>query len=182
MATKKFFFVLGSFFLKDGSEIRFWEEKWLGNATLREQYPALHSIIRHKGDTIAKVMETSPPTVAFRRDLSGQRLVAWNALLQRLANIHLQTRHDQFRWNLHENDKFSVASMYNALILPDVPIDKISNNKLWKLKILLRIKVFGWYLRKGVVLTKDNLAKQNWHGSKKCVFYHQDKTIKHLFF
>jgi hypothetical protein len=72
--------------------------------------------------------------------------------------------------------------MYNALILPDVPIDKISNNKLWKLKILLRIKVFGWYLHKGVVLTKDNLAKQNLHGSKKCVFCHQDETIKHLFF
>jgi hypothetical protein len=23
----------------------------------------------------------------------------------------------------------------------------------------LRIKVFGWYLREGVVITKDNLAK-----------------------
>jgi hypothetical protein len=31
--------------------------------------------------------------------------------------------------------------------------------------------------RKGVVLTKDNLIEQNWHGSKKCVFC-QDKTIK----
>jgi hypothetical protein len=72
--------------------------------------------------------------------------------------------------------------MYNALILPDVPIDKVYNNKLWKLKIPLRIKVFGWYLRKGVVLTKDNLAKRNWHGSKKYVFCHQDETIKHLFF
>jgi hypothetical protein len=81
MATKKFFFGLGSVFLKDGSKIRFWEDKWLGNATLREQYLALHSIVRHKGDIIVKVMETSPPTVAFRRDLSGQRLVAWNALL-----------------------------------------------------------------------------------------------------
>jgi hypothetical protein len=30
--------------------------------------------------------------------------------------------------------------MYNALILPDVPIDKISNNKLWKLKILLQMR------------------------------------------
>jgi hypothetical protein len=72
--------------------------------------------------------------------------------------------------------------MYNALIFPNVSINKISNNKLWKLKIPLRIKVFGWYLRKGVVLTKDNHAKRNWHGSKKCVFYHQDETIKHLFF
>jgi hypothetical protein len=63
-----------------------------------------------------------------------------------------------------------------------VSIDKINNNKLWKLKISLRVKVFGWYLRKGVILTKYNLAKRNWHGSKKCVFCHQDETIKHLFF
>jgi hypothetical protein len=68
MATKKFFFGLGTFSIKDGSEIRFWEDKWNGNATLREQYPALYSIVRHKGDTIAKVMETSPPNVTFRRD------------------------------------------------------------------------------------------------------------------
>jgi hypothetical protein len=97
--------------------------------------------------------------VTFGRDLSGQRLVDWNALLHRLANIQLQDGHDEFRWNLHENGKISVASMYNALILPNVPIDKISNEKLWKLKLPLRIKIFGWYLRKGVVLTKDNLAK-----------------------
>jgi hypothetical protein len=99
--------------------------------------------VRHKGDTIAKVLETSPLAVTFRRDLSGQRLVAWNALLQRLANIQLQDGHDEFRSNLHGNGKFLVASMYNALILPDVPINKLSNNKLWKLMIPLRIKVFG---------------------------------------
>jgi hypothetical protein len=129
MATKKSFFCLGSFSIKDGSEIRFWEDRWLGATTLREQYPVLYNIVRHKGDTIAKVLETSPPNVAFRRDLSGQRLVSWNALLLHLANIHLQTGHDEFRWNLHENGKFLVASMYNALIHPELPIDKINNNK-----------------------------------------------------
>jgi hypothetical protein len=86
--------------------------------------------VHHKGDTIAKVIETSPPTVAFRRDFSEQRLIAWNALLLCLANIQLQTGHDKFRWNLYENGKFSVAYIYNALILPDVLVDKISNNKL----------------------------------------------------
>jgi hypothetical protein len=161
MATN-FFFRLGSFFIKDGSEIRFLLDRWLGNTTLHEQYPTLYNIVCHKDDTIAKVMEDSPPNVTFRRDLSRQRLVSWNALVERLADIHLQFRHDEFRWNLHENGKFSVASMYNALIQPDMSIDKISHNKLWKLKISLRIKILGWYLRKGVVLTKDNLAKWNW--------------------
>jgi hypothetical protein len=148
MATKKFFFSLGTFSIKDEFEIRFWKDRWLGATSLHEQYPALYNIVRYKGDTIAKVLETSPPNVSFRRDLLGQRLVSWNALLLRLANIHLQPRHDEFRWNLHENGKFSVASMYNDLIQPDIPFDKVNNNRLWKLKIPLQIKVFGWYLRK----------------------------------
>jgi hypothetical protein len=121
------------------------------------------------------------PAVTFRRDLFRQRLIDWNALLQRLANIQLQDGYDEFRWNLHDNGKFSVAFMYNALILPDVPIDTISNDKLWKLKIPLRIKVFGWYLRKGVVLTKDNLAKRNWHGSKKLLFVIKMKQLNTYF-
>ena len=35
MVAKKHFFRLGSFAIKDGSEIRFWEDIWLGNASLR---------------------------------------------------------------------------------------------------------------------------------------------------
>jgi hypothetical protein len=163
-------------------EIWFWEDKWLGNATLREQYPALYSIVRHRGDTIAKVIDNSPPLAKFRRDLSGQRLVVGMPYFSvwQTSNYKMDTMNSVGTYMKMEF--FLVASMYNALILPDVPIDKVSNDKLWKLKILLRIKVFGWYLRKGVVLTKDNIAKRNWHGSKKCVFCHQDETIKHLFF
>ena len=50
------------------------------------------------------------------------------------------------------------------------------------MKIPLKTKVFAWYLRHGVILTKDNLGKRNWYGSKKCVFCHHDETIQHLFF
>lgn len=39
-----------------------------------------------------------------------------------------------------------------------------------------------WYLRRGVVLSKDNLARRNWHGNKSCSFCSHNDTIKHLFF
>jgi hypothetical protein len=61
-------------------------------------------------------MATSHPDVTFRRDLLGQRLVAWNVFLQRLASVQLSPGPDEFRWNLHKNGEFSVDSMYNALI------------------------------------------------------------------
>ena len=67
MAMKKFFFPLGSFSSKDGSEIRFWEDRCLGATPLREQYPALFNIVlgRHKSDTLAQVLVDNHPIVTF---------------------------------------------------------------------------------------------------------------------
>jgi hypothetical protein len=70
--------------------------------------------------------------------------------------------------------------MYNLLISSDLPV--LDNKKIWKMKITLKNKFFAWYLHRGVILTKDNLIKRNWHGSKSCVFCSHDETIKHLFF
>ena len=39
-----------------------------------------------------------------------------------------------------------------------------------------------WFLHKKVILTKDNLSRRNWQGSKTCCFCDQDETIQHLFF
>jgi hypothetical protein len=111
MAAKNQFFRLGKFSIKDGSKIRFWEDKRLGTIIVREQYPALYNIVLQKGDTIAKVLESSPLNVTFGIDLSGQRLVSWNALVQCLVDVHLQEGPDEFRWNLHENGKF-LCSFY----------------------------------------------------------------------
>ena len=36
--------------------------------------------------------------------------------------------------------------------------------------------------KKGVILTKDNLAKRNWKGDTKCCFCSSSETIQHLFF
>jgi hypothetical protein len=121
-----------------GSQIRFWENSWLGNGPLREQYPALYSIVCHKSDTIALVMATSPPNVTFECHLIGPRLVAWNALLLRLESIQLTIGPDEFRWNLHPNGNFSVRSLYNAIIQSDIPVD--GNKKIWKMKIPLKLR------------------------------------------
>ena len=94
--------------------------------------------------------------------------------------IQLSTGSDEFRWTLTNNERFSVDSMYRALIQYEVPVD--GHEKLWKMKMPLKIKIFSWYARRGVILTKDNLVKRNWKGCSKCVFCPHNETIKHLFF
>jgi hypothetical protein len=51
----------------------------------------------------------------------------------------------------------------------------------WWVKLPLKIKIFLWFLKKGVILTKDNLAKRNWQGSKYCCFCSNFETIQHMF-
>ena len=119
----------------------------------------MYNIVRHKGDTIASVMESSPPNVMFRRDLHGVRLVSWNALLRRLELIHLTAGRDVFRWKLHENGIFSVSSMYNALIQPKLLVD--NNRKIWKMKIPLKTKKIAWYLRREKVSHSQPLMKDS---------------------
>ena len=59
----------------------------------------------------------------------------------------------------------------------------IERNKIiWKLKMPLKIKIFMWYLLKGIVLTKDNLTRRNWNGSLRCCFCMKNESIHHLFF
>ena len=65
--------------------------------------------------------------------------------------------------------------MYKALIQSNMPVD--SHKKLWKMKMPLKTKIFAWYVRRGVILTKDNLVKRNWHGSTKCVFFYMMRLL-----
>ena len=71
-----------------------------------------------------------------------------------------------------------VESMYvdviNSSVIP-------SFKHVWKVKVPLKIKVFMW-LRKQVILTKNNLIKRNWTRSTRCSLCDRDENIKHLFF
>jgi hypothetical protein len=158
MKVKSTFLDMGSWILNDGEQIRFWEDKWLGNLAFKDKFPSLYAIVRRKSSTIATVMGSVPLNVSFRRALVGQNLVYWHELCASIVHIQLNPSSDCFRWNYHQNGRFSVRSMYLALINNGY----VERNKyIWKLKMPLKIKIFMWYFLKGVVLTKDNLARRN---------------------
>ncbi len=123
-------------------------------------------------------MRSVPLNVSFRRTLVGQNLIFWYELCASIIHIQLNHSSDCFRWNFNKNGRFSVRLMYLALINNGY----IERNKMiGKLKMPLKIKIFMWYLLKGVVLTKDNIARRNWNGSLRCCFLIKNENIQHLF-
>ena len=178
LGVKDIFLSLEKFKLDNRTQIRFWEDKWLGSQALKIQYPNLFNIVRKKQATVADVLNSTPLNVSFRRALFGNKLLEWQSRVARVAFINLNEGRDTFIWNLNNNVLFSVKSMFKYLVNNGIKVTQ----EIWHMKVPLKIKIFLWFLKKRVILTKDNLAKRNWNGSKACYFCSTPKTIQHLFF
>jgi hypothetical protein len=168
MKVKEIFLGHDTFHLNNGKQTRFWEDRWLGNISLQNQYPTLYNIVRRKSAMVESVLSTVPLNVSFRRFLNDNNNVLWNDLVGRIMHIRLNDQNDVFSWNLHQHDKYTVHSLYLALI--NNGMANQMHNQIWRLKVRLKIKNFMWYMKKEVVLTKDNLARRHWDDSKQCSF------------
>ena len=178
MRVKSVFFNRTKFIIGDGNNTRFWEDTWLGETPLALQYPSLYNIVQRRDALVATVLRTAPLNIQFRRTLAGARWEAWLHLVRRLMDVQLAQRPDSLSWKLTRNGEFTVKSMYLDVInSSSIPLSK----HVWNVKVPLRVKVFMWFVHKQVILTKDNLTKRNWTGSKRCSFCDQDENIKHLF-
>jgi hypothetical protein len=74
MHVKDDFFSRGSSVVGDGQNTRFWEDTWLGDRPLKDQYPTLYNIVNHPNVTVAHVTWSSPLKIGFGmsyRQISG---------------------------------------------------------------------------------------------------------------
>jgi hypothetical protein len=105
---------------------------------------------------VESILSTVPLNVSFHRFLHQNNLMLWNELVWRIIHVRLNDQVDVFLWNLHQNGKYTIHSLYLALINNGITH---MNKQLWRLKVPLKIKIFMWYMEKEAVLTKDNLAR-----------------------
>jgi hypothetical protein len=77
MKVKDQFFTRGYFRIHKGSEVRFWEDAWIGDKPLKIKYPSLYNIVRRNDATVAQVLSTTPLNVSFQRPITDSYLLAW---------------------------------------------------------------------------------------------------------
>jgi hypothetical protein len=130
MLVKDDFFARGHFNLGDGSTIRFWEDVWLGDNTLEQQYPSLYHIVQHRNVLVADVLAQTPLNIQFRRVLNGNKWTAWLHVCRRLMTVNLGDEPDNFVWNLTTSGIFTVKSVNEDLM----------NNHSFSAKIFMEAK------------------------------------------
>jgi hypothetical protein len=80
----------------------------------------------------------------------GVNLTNWHRIVASLQQVNLLQEKDEFIWGLKASGVFTVKSMYVALINNGVRVSQ----DIWQTKLPIKIKVFMWYLKRGVLLTK----------------------------
>ena len=123
----------------------------MGQRPFKDQYPRIYNIARQPHTSVASVLSSEPLNISFRRALVDEKLQEWLDLVAKITNFNLVEGRDHFRWNLHNDGIFTVRSMYLHEMNQHAPF---RHKLIWKLKIPLKIKIFFWYLQRGVILTK----------------------------
>ena len=162
-----------------GTNTRFWEDTWLVDTPLSQQYQTLYNIVQRKQVLVADVLSHAPLNITFCRTLTGNKWDQWLHLINRIIYVNLSQEQDVFVWKLTTTGRFTVKSMYLDLLNSHT---RFPWKYIWRMKVPLKIKIFMWFLQRKVLLTKDNLAKRNWNRSKTCCFCDKDESIQHLFF
>jgi hypothetical protein len=62
-----------------------------------------------------------PLNITFRRALVGDKITAWNNLLDKISAYQLSNGRDIFTSDLHRHSNFTVQSMYQYLTNKDRP-------------------------------------------------------------
>jgi hypothetical protein len=97
MKIKELVLSCGSFMVKDGTQIRFWEDTWVGITPLKQQFPTIFNIAHDPHATVASVMGGEQYNISFRRALVDDKLREWLELMGKINNVSLDNGRDMFR-------------------------------------------------------------------------------------
>ena len=142
--------------LGDGASFRFWEDDWARIGRLRDLYPRLHALAIDPGVSVKSVSDagwfpTLPSSILDQRfeDLATLQL----AVSQFQLTVELA---DTWVWN---GARFSARNVYHHLQelegLSDTTMLLECCRIIWKRRILLKIKIFGWHLLRQRLMTRS---------------------------
>ncbi|OVA07320.1 Reverse transcriptase zinc-binding domain [Macleaya cordata] len=167
--------------VNDGRSIHFWTDKWLGNTTIKDRYPNLYKLSRHKDATIAKIMtEFTGLDFNFCRNLQRDEVRSLIQLVEELDSINLNREEDDLmEWNVAGEKKFTLKSCYDALSQDGN--DNLDTDVIWRKNIPSKVAFWIWTATQNAIPTLDVLNNRGIPIINRCWFCKcKAETINHL--
>ena len=140
----------------DGAIFRFWEDDWAGLGRLRDLYPRHHALALDSRVSVKSVSDAGWfPTLPS--SISDQRFEDLVAMQQAVSHVQLtEGLADIWVWT---GSRFSASSVYHHLQglegTPNSAMVLKCCRLIWKSRIPLKIKIFGWLLLRKRLMTRS---------------------------
>jgi len=169
--------------VNNGRKIRFWEDNWLGNGSLKRLFPDIHHLNQQQESTLYEVWSEHGWNLTYRRlmqDWEVERLAEFYGTLYQFLGF--KEGEDTLKWKCHNKSLFTVSSAYRNMNHMGSQVNFLPWKLIWKVKIPYKVVVFTWLVVKEAVLTQENLMKRGIQMCPRCCFCEQvAETINHLF-
>ena len=142
----------------DGTQTSFWHDCWLVGDTLASAFPALYSHCIRPGMSVATFCSSEQATL-FRPRLSAAAAAEHQMLLDCLAPFQLRDLPDMRRLANTPHDVFTTRGAYQTL--HPIAANSIDFMYIWKMKLLNKVKFFGWLLFLSRLNTRAHLHRRN---------------------
>jgi hypothetical protein len=162
-----------------GQQTRFWIDVWLGECTLKIQYPKLYKIC-HDQEISVQAAAAMEWNLSYRRRFGDTEMKEWEELMTKLEEVNLTNSDDRVCWKLEQSGKYSTRSLYRFITFAGV-ID-VQMREIWNAKIPLKVQVFLWMAWHDRIQTVQQLRKRNWVKAQVCKFCEQEESVNHLLF
>ena len=175
-----------TFVVGEGTRIRFWHDRWIGDNTLKDLYPELYVCSAVKDACISEVLWIPEGgtirvwNLKFYKAFEDWELAASYSLLQLIqTRIPWGDRRDSLYWQLKGDGKFDTRSYYHAIW---GALNSLFPWKgVWKPKIPKRVAFFLWTATHGRILTLDNLMfKGRPLANRCCMCCYDGELVDHL--
>lgn len=164
-------------------KISFWEDKWLGQRTLKQLFPDIYNMNQQQGSSVGEMWIGLGWNLTYRRLLNDweiQRLTAFYNTLEQFTGT--SKTEDCVIWQRGRKGKFYVRSAYKEYNHSNNQIGCWPWKLIWKVKISYKVACFTWHLAREAILTQDNLIKRGYQLGSRCYLCEDHaETVNHHF-
>jgi hypothetical protein len=164
--------------IRNGRRTRFWMDRWVGDAPLKDRFPGLFSIAYSQMDSVAQVCGSNEP-LRFRRQLDQMSTRALEELQAVIVSTVLVEGPDKVSWRFESDGRFSVKSMY-ARLAQGATVAHFKD--VWAAKVPLKIRIFSWQLVLDRLPSSANIQSRHGPGNGNCSLCGERETADHIFF
>lgn len=166
----------------NGTNIRFWKDKWLFGSSVGDLAPAVLDVVPAKfikSRTVSEALHNNSWVSDIKGALSMFGLIEFCRLWDAMQEVLLSSEDDTHSWRFTGSGEFSTKSAYKAFFHGSVSFEPWK--RIWKTWSPPKCKIFLWLAVRNRCWTADRLARRGLPHPEQCALCDQeDEDINHI--